>query len=479
MATISEKITAAKAELVTLKDTLLENTKMLEADPDSDEALALVDELTQRVEKATKTLESLTRAESALAERAASAAPAAPAVIHSTGPSKDAEELWAKQATCAFIAHVQRKSVEQVMAERYPTNKALNAVVTKSIVGGATTFTPGWAQELVMSDTRGFINLLSNTSVAAAIANRSMMLSFDGYDTIKIPRRNAKTGGNNFRGAFVGEGGAIPLGRVSIGSETLARYKIGVIGKFTRELAERSTPSIEAVIRQAMLDDTSELLDGAFLDANAAVAGIRPAGLLNGVTVGAGTAGGGIDAVIADMKAMMNSIVAANLGTRLVLLVNTQDAFSVSLMQTLVGDFMFKDEIAAARLLGVEVVRSLNVPKGTAILLDAATVATAFDAASFDVSDVATIVEVNADGTAPTMAATAANSAIGAVKTAEQVPQNSGIWVGGSTGAAAGAAYPPVSSLFQTYSVAVRMVLPATWGKIQAGGVAAVDTLTW
>jgi hypothetical protein len=101
----------------------------------------------------------------------------------------------------------------------------------------------------------------------------------------------------------------------------------------------------------------------------------------------------------------------------------------------------------------------------------------AFDTPTFDVSDVATIVEANANGTAPTMAATAAQAAIGAVGTPGQVPVNSGIAVGGSTGAAM-AGYQ-ARSLWQTYSLGIRMIAPTSWHVMMAGSVQASTDSTW
>jgi len=117
-----------------------------------------------------------------------------------------------------------------------------------------------------------------------------------------------------------------------------------VISTFTRELADRSTPAIEAVIRQAILDDTAIELDTAMFDNSAAVAGVRPAGLLDTTapgyagTAGTGTAGGGPDAVIGDIQTMLSAMVTAGVGSRPVLFINSQDAMSVGMMQTPLGE---------------------------------------------------------------------------------------------------------------------------------------------
>ena len=77
-------------------------------------------------------------------------------------------------------------------------------------------------------------------------------------------------------------------------------------------------PSIEGIIRQAMSDDTGIALDSYLIDNVAASAGIRPAGLLNGVTPITASVGnaGNRPAMIADLKALVGAITAAGGGGR-------------------------------------------------------------------------------------------------------------------------------------------------------------------
>lgn len=470
MTTLNERVAAAQKALTAKKDALVAITKQLEETPDDDTLLDQLDGATDEVEKATRQYETLKKAETALAERIKEQAPA---IITSQGKPEDAKELWLKKAVCQFLAHCNKQNVNEVMEERYKTNKALQAIMTKSTVPLATTFTAGWAAELVRTDVQGFIDLMTPTSVTAALSGLTMQLEFGGFDTITIPRRNARAAGTTLGGAFVGEGGAIPLGRISIGAQVLSRVKHAVISTFSAELAERSTPSIEAVIRQAILDDMSMSLDAIFLGSGAAVAGVRPAGITNGVVPVAGTPGGGIDAVIADIKAGIAALTAAGLGTKLVLLVNTNDALSVGLMQTALGEFLFRDELSNGTLLGITVIRSLNIPVDTAILLDASAIATAFDPTAFNVSDVASVIEANADAVAPTHA----DNGSGALGTAGEVPRNGGIAISGDTGAAGAGAIG--RSLWQTNSVGIRAIQPVGWGVIIPGAVYVMNALTW
>jgi HK97 family phage major capsid protein len=467
---LADRIKAAQEALVAKKDELVGVTRQLEATPDDDALLSQCDELSNQVEQATKSLESLQKAEKALAERAAAQSPA---VIHSF-KQKDAPagDVLIKQAVVEFLAHAERKNPEQVAAERYKDNQGLQAVV-KTAVSGADTSTAGWAAELVRNDTVGFIESLRAVSVYAALAAQGTAIPFGNANRITIPRRGTT---NGLAGAFVGEQGVIPVGKTNFGASTLDRYKMAIISVFSKELSRVSTPQIEAVIRAGMEADTAEALDTAFLDATAAVAGVRPAGIRNNASTAAGTAGGGAAAVIADIKAMVSVMTAAKTGSKPVLIMPSTSKLSIGLMNTTLGEFLFRDELARNMLLGIPVISSTNVPANVALLIDAAHFATAFGTPEFDVSDTATLTMANADGTAPTQAMDAA----GALGTAGQVLPDNGISVvGGVTGA--GSAGYRAASMFQTWQVAVRMVMPISWGLMQtpASVVVARTAITW
>ncbi len=475
MKTLSERIAESQQKIAAKKDALLEVTKGLDDHPEDDEYLLQLETLTQELEDETKHLTMLERAEKALAEKVATNKAAAIITQHGDGlDKKDSKELWLKHAVCAFVSHVNRKHINEVLSELYPKNKALNNVMQfKSTVPLATTYDAGWAAELVQGDTQGFINLLVPTSVAAAIASRTLQLNFNGYDSITIPKRGPRVAGQHLGGAFVAEGSPIPLGRMSVGATTLSRYKHAVISEFSAELAERSTPGIEQVLRQAILDDMSVSLDAIFLGSANAVVGTQPPGIGFNITPVAGTAGGGIDAVVADLKAAKKALSTAGLGQNKVLILNEADADSVGFMQTAMGEFLFKDDLNSGNLLSMSVIVSQNCPEGTFYLVDASSLATAFDAVAFRTSDVATIVTASSDTVAPTMAV----DDTGAIGDPEQVPRGGGLHVSGTAGA--GGAGQVTHSTFQTNTIALRAIQPVSWGVVQDGGVYICDNLTW
>jgi hypothetical protein len=239
------------------------------------------------------------------------------------------------------------------------------------------------------------------------------------------------------------EGGAIPVGSLSLGSVTINRFKLAEILTSTMELRERAIVDIEALFRRAMERAYAKVLDNALLSNAAAVTNVRPAGLLNGVTVGTADATGGIDSVKADMDTLLQALLSANEGARPVLLMNNRNRISLGLVTSDLGEFVFESSVAAGMILNVPIISSGNVPNNTVIMVDASSLAMALDAPMFDISQVATIVEADADGTPPTMA----DNGSGAAGTAGQVQQGIPVVPNGTPAVAAGYT---ARSMFQT-----------------------------
>ena len=485
---LSERIEAAEASLVTMKDSLVEATNNLEAAPEEEALLVEVEELTEKVEQSTKTINSLKKAEASLAERAKVAPVEADDQqsafprpnVHGGGLKKaNPEDIFWQMATAKTLAFIERKDIGQVIDERYSGDRAVKTVadyVQRTAVNPAMTNVAGWADSLVQDGVQGFLDTIKNTSVAAAVAARGESMSFGGFNSLKVPRRNP-LGATLTEPAWVAEGSPIPLTQFSFGSTTINRYKLAAITTMTREIAERSTPSIEGLLRSALTEAYSEVLDSAFLSNAAAVAGVRPAGVINGVTATAPTAGGGIASVIGDMQKLIGAMVANNMGARPVLLVNTVDRLSASMMVSSLSEFAFRDELSSGRLMGIDVISSNNVPLHSAVLIDASAIVTVFDAPEFDVSDVATVMEASADTTAPTMVANATTGVAGA--NAGQVAGAEGIRVQGTALTGAAAAGATGRSLWQTYSVGIRCVAPTSWGWVRPNALAHMTATTW
>ena len=480
---LSERIEALMKELVEKKDQLVQSTESLEAAPDEESLLVEVEELTGQVEKMEETLGALKKAEKALAVKAEPVAPAVAVDMQKRNKfeSKANGELLFKHATIDLLAFVQKKDPRQVIEERYSDIDAIKDtynMVKKSQVDPAMTSVSGWAAELVQNDTRGFLESLEELSVAAALASYATNLSFGGYNSVTVPMENAGPA-TPTEPAWVAEGAPIPLTQFSYGAMTLNRYKLGAISTFTREIAERSTPAIEGLLRNALRKAYAKVLDQALLSNQPAITNVRPAGLIAPPLLPiAQTAGGGDGAVRGDIMALVSAMTAANLGAKPVLIMNNMDRLAASMMVSSLSEYIFRDELSSGSLMSIPTISSGNVPQHFLVLVDANDIATAFDVPDFNVSDVATVVEASANDTPPTMASDATGAASnpdsGIVPPAGGIPVN-------ADGRALGAADAgfKARSLWQTYSIGIRMVAPTSWGIMRAGAVNYIPNTTW
>src|SRR5262249_61405659 len=112
-------------------------------------------------------------------------------------------------------------------------------------------------------------------------------------------------------GAWVGEGGAAPVRALTLTNAAILRpRKLEVLSIVTREMVESS--NIEAVVRQTLGEATGLSLDLAMFS-NFAGDGTRPPGLFQSAAL-TPTAGGGVNAMFTDIKALFGALAAAGGG---------------------------------------------------------------------------------------------------------------------------------------------------------------------
>lgn len=470
MTTIADRIKLKETEINAIKDKIATIRHAVETenrDPTAEEG-EQIDALNAEHTATDGALKRLLALESDLAKQIR-VEPAAPAILTSPLRRKHTPfDLFVKSYTAQYLAHVTREPVAKILAERYPEDREVEAVV-RTATAPAMTNVVGWAQELVQTQIQAaFMESLRPVSIYPTLAANGVSLTFQGQVPIRVPYRKYGTGtpppngladaANNRRlsGAFVGEGAPIPVRQGLTASLALNPYKMAVISVYTREMALSSTPAIEGIIRDAIVEDTAWTLDLSILSAEAAITGVRPAGLYVGVTpITPAAAGAG--AAITDIKALVAAITAAGGGRNLVWILNPNQANNLSLT-TEAGQFVFA-EIMQMDLFRNRVV-SLNQPAGTVTLIDAADFASADGAPAFDVSDQTTL--HMDDGTYPTPAnAPTVKPLVGAASPV----------IGDVAG--------PQRSMFQTASIAVRMIMPISWGMRRTGMVQYMTGVNW
>jgi HK97 family phage major capsid protein/HK97 family phage prohead protease len=442
--TLAEKIQSIQDEIVVKRDLLTELNSV-----DGELDVEAVEEVNARIDALERDLTARKASEARIGAGAVTSAPTATVPAQPRRPlsigSKEVTgmDLLVKAMTARGVAHFDGtgKTLDQALAERYHGQDAV-AFIAKADQTIGTTTVSGWASELLVTVNNGFLQALQPFSIYPALRAGGIGLSFDGIGSVSIPSRTAGGAG----GGFVAEGSPIRVGRITTAATTMTPKKLGVIVPFSRELAKRSTPAIEGLVRQAILEDTAAILDAALIDATAASTA-RPAGLLNGVAaVATGFPGADYQAVIKDIQALLAPFYAANAADGITLLINPAQGLSLAMMP---GP-------GAAGVLGwaqplldrFRMIESTNVPAGRLIALRNADFATALgDAPEFDISETAT---VHMDDVTPLEI------------------------VSGTPTVA-----DPVRSFYQTATIGVRMLLDLSWKMRRSGMVQWVDSVSW
>jgi HK97 family phage major capsid protein/HK97 family phage prohead protease len=454
---IAQQIEAAQSSLVALQDQLQEQV----ANNSMDES---VDDIADKIDIAKKEVSRLQRVEQALASASQ------PIIVRDTDtgrvlPHTVDRRPWAapkkelkpydhlfRSATAAFVARCKQQNPIEAFVKCYGEDRVTRGVldiVTRAASAPALTTTTGWALELATTGFLGMIDTLMPDSVYPKLSNRGPRFTFGQYGTISIPARSTAT---TIAGSFVGQGNPIPVRQGGFTATTLTPKKMAVISTFSREMAEHSSPQIEPVIRQAIVEDTSVAIDAILLD-NVAATAIRPAGLRAGVAAITATTGGGLNALVGDIKALVGALTTSTNGHLRdpVWIMNPAQVISIGLQTNAQGMFIFQEQIAAGRFMGYPLITSTTVTAGMVILVDAADFFSATgDAPMFAVSDQATL---HMEDTNPLPIATGA--------------QGSGVLA------------TPTRSLWQTDSIGIRMVMDLNWALRRTGVVAWTQSVTW
>jgi HK97 family phage prohead protease len=479
MLSFAQRITAAEQRLVALRDKLAQHYDTVDDTNVTDEQVETANDLNQRIVQEERGLNTLRDSERNLAASAADdgGGAARALVIAQRGngnagngngnlqanfdpnrpfalPRKkfDPIDLLVHTGVVQLFAHRQHKPLDIVMREIYgddDLHKAALAWTIRASTAAAMTNVTGWAAELSQQTYTAFMDALYPKAIFPRLSSMGLTLSFGQYGKIIIPTRATTP---TIAGSFVGEGLPIPVRQGLFSSQTLTPKKMAVITSWTRELDEHSVPAIEGLLRSAIQEDTAISLDAVLLDANAATV-VRPAGILNGVAGLTPVAGGGFNALVGDIKQISGALLTGTKGNvrAPAWLMNPQQVNSAGLVAAPgAGVFPFRDEISQGKLGGWPIIDSGTVPLGTVIAIDAADfVSVGGEAPRFEISDQATL---HFEDTAPLDITASGTPAVVAA---------------------------PVKSMWQTDSLALRLILPTNWTIRRAGVVAWVAGVTW
>ena len=466
---LAQRIQDEETALVKLRDGLTEHLKQQDDNNVSDADIEMTTDFNAKIAQKEKNLGALREAETRLA---ASSIPHqnGGVVVHNGGgdsrvivnnprpfaiPAKKVlpqDYVW--RSLCVAIKHHAergKRPILEVLKDTYGEDEGTKAVldiVCRAASVPATTTATGWAIELVTTAFGDFLEALTPVSIFPKLAAKGTSFSFGRNGIISLPMRSATP---TIAGSFVGEGAPIPVRQAAFASVQLTPKKMGVISTFTREISEHSTPAIEGIIRETIVNDTAVAVDSVLMDNNAATA-IRPAGLRNGVSTLTPTAGGGFAGVVGDVRLLVGTLITNTLGNLRspVFLMSPGDALAISLIPNTAGDLPFRDEVGRGTLMGIPIIQSTSVTPDTVFLIDAADFSSVTDTEPrFDVSDQAVL---HMEDTTPLQLSTVGTPATVAA---------------------------PARSLWQTDTIGIRMLMNMNWTMRRTGMVQYITGVTW
>ncbi len=364
--------------------------------------------------------------------KAASESRGGPAIVIK-GDADDAFEgqSYTRMVIAKTLARLDGISADGIAQQRWgKSNPKLVQIVRAAVAGGGTE-SGEWGAELAQADTRytgDFIDYLYAQTI------------FDRLPLREIPANVHIKGQDGAATAYwVGQSKSIPVTKADFSDVTLTALKVAAIAVISKELLRDSSPSAERLVRDALVEASAQRVDQTFLSASAAVANVSPAGILNGLTAGT-SAGNDIADVITDVKALYAGFIAANNATGLQYVTTQSLAKSLGLMQHTLGNFAFPGLSATGgTLLGDPLVAGGNVGAGDLILLKP--------------SD---IYKIGDRGVEVSLSTEAAIQMDDAPNGASDTPT----------------AHTGVVSMFQTESVAIKVVRPLNYAKRRASAVA-------
>lgn len=382
MATLQEQLAGYKAALVEKQARMNEILKEagdagVTLDAEQTEEF---DNLDAEVVALEKHIDRLAKVEKAAAAKAAPAAQdqRGTSVDIGAGPqvrAKNTQKLepgiaFARAAKCLALGHLEHRDATQIAKSLYDGQEnviaATQRLVTKAAVAPATTAEATWAKPLVGAEGdvyADFVEYLRPQTILGRFGQ-------GGVPSLRnVPFRTpliGQTSGGD--GYWVGEGNAKPLTKFDFSRTTLEPLKVANIAVATMEVIRDSSPAADGIIRDQLAAALRERLDIDFIDpAKAAVSGVSPASILNGVS-GIPSGGSTADDVRADIRSLFNAFIAANNApTSGVFVMTATTALALSLMQNPLGQVEFPGiGMTGGTLFGLPVIVSEYVPTASA-----------------------------------------------------------------------------------------------------------------
>jgi Phage capsid family len=272
--------------------------------------------------------------------------------------------------------------------------------------------------------TTQFLRSLQPLSAGAQLLDLGIGLSFGSNATISLPNITA------IYADWVGELAPIPSRAGTTAATQFVPYKLAVLVSLSNEMIRHT--EAEAIVTQVLAESCAPALDASLFSANAGVAGLKPPGLLYGITPSpASTATPAIEAMISDL-ATLGAAVAPFSG-------NNGIAYIASAAQAIAVNLRLRPRypVLATNALPAKTVLCVATP--------------ALVSATEPVPQIDSATETLVNEADPAQAIVLPN----------------------------GGTASPTRSLLQTDSVSLRLRLPITWALRTSGAVAYIQNVNW
>jgi len=359
MKTIAEQITALEAKRMasaTRMEAVMQ--KSLEEERTSDTAEQdEFDNLSAEVEAIDKDLVRLRAVEKAQMFTARPVAKAAGGIdvrssISVIGPPKlDKGIAFARYVIAKAVSFKEMVPAHEIARQRWPDHPEIELSLKAAVAPGSSTTLATLVQPTVMASE--MIEYLWHRTIVGRIQGLRRV-PFN----IKVPRQTSVASVS-----WVGEAAPKPLSAFALDTVTLGYYKIAGIVALTEEIIKFSSPAAEAMVRDELANAIVTLMDHDFIDPEkAAVAGISPASITNGVTPTTAT-GTAYANFAADFGTTLAKFDAARIDTSsLAIVMSSRIARSLGLMLNSLGQPLFPNLAATGgTAMGYQVVVSGNV----------------------------------------------------------------------------------------------------------------------
>lgn len=236
----------------------------------------------------------------------------------------DRLQPWRRLVTAKAVAAVSGGEYESTVIKRLwgHDSRAVEAIEKAAVAITSTQTATGLVEPPVFT----YLRSLRRRSAAAQLFTAPLPLPRG----LQISVPGASAGWTE--PTFVAEGGPIPASLGNFNAVTVGpTSKLAMIASVTSELKHYSAESAEMIVTDLMDDAASRALDAAVFS-TAAGSAVRPAGLLNGISPITPTAGGGVAALTADIKALVSAIVAAGGGSSILIFAHPSQAVAINVL---------------------------------------------------------------------------------------------------------------------------------------------------